>query len=166
MALPVDDVLAIQNLLVRYTLLVDLESAPEEDFLALFTDDAVLVSPHTGRYQGREGQRAYARNVRLSRNGVAKAGLVRHVVTNFRVDGEGDEARMTAYLTTYSTDLTHPAPRSTALGSTGQYDCEVRRVDGDWKMATRIVSLDRVTGTPTDKSEVDHADIPHVLVSS
>lgn len=163
MALPVEDVLAIQQLFNRFLWVLDMEGAPEEELLAMFTEDAYIVGPARGRYEGREGQRAFAEQQRNSRYGAVGAGRNRHVVTNQQVVGDGDEATMRVYGLGFRTELTED-PRTTRFLLSCHYDCEVRRVDGEWKFAGRTAFYDTISGTNKDKSNMDHSEIPHVVV--
>ena len=154
MPLSAEDVLAIQQLMVTYAYLIDMRSAPEAEILSLFTEDALLVSPLRGRSQGRAGQRAFARYEAEAPWGVPGEVQARHLMTNFLIDGDGEQARMLVFLTVYVTELA-TSPRVTELRFTGHYDCEVRKVDGAWKLASRVLHLDNVSGTPADISERD-----------
>lgn len=167
MALSAEDVLAIKNLMVRYTQLVDLDSAPEEEFLSLFTEDAVIISPQRGRFEGRAGQRVYAEGARRSRGAVLANGirpaLIRRCLSNFLVEGDDDTATMRVYVINFLTEL-QTAPRRSEFKSCGHYECELRKLDGAWRMSRRVMVMDNVNGGPNDKSHLDHSEIPTVLV--
>lgn len=163
MGLAVADILKIRRLLVRYAYLVDLEQVPEDAFLELYTDEAVIVHPQRGRFAGREGQKAYAHDLRRSRGGTAQADRTRHLVTNFIVEGDGDAAELKAFVLEYTTDLTRPGEAS-GFASVGHFECDVRRVGGRWRLAGQTLVIDHLTGTSRDKSETDHADVPLVVV--
>lgn len=163
MPLSIEDELAIEDLLVRYAYVTDLETSPEDAFLALFTEDAVLTSQITGRYEGREGQKAFAEQLRSGRFGVLGLARSRHVHANFEITGEGDEAFMRAYVVRFATDF-RSTPVTTQFVAVGHYDCDVRRVDGEWRLASRHQLYDHITGTDRDRSHVDYKDIPYVLV--
>jgi hypothetical protein len=169
MSLPAEDVLAIRALMVRYSQLVDLDSAPEDEFLALFTEDALIISPQRGRFQGRDAHRAYAYGARHSRYGVGdgttKAAQVRRVLSNFLIEGDGNQATMQVFVLNFATELLTP-PRQTQFFSAGHYECDVRKVDGEWKIARRVLYLDNLSGTPNDKSDRNHTEVPLVIVGS
>jgi hypothetical protein len=156
--LPTAHALEIQELLIRYAYLIDMQSTPEEEFLSLFTDDAVLVSPYRGRFVGKAGLRRFAHDQANAAWGRGTARL-RHVLTNFLVDGREDQAVLKAYLTCYVTQLT-PERRATHLLLTGHYECDAERVDGSWKLKSRIEFMDRVSGTSEDMSERNYQDVP------
>jgi hypothetical protein len=142
----------IQDLLIRYTYCLD-ELLSREEFYALFTEDAVLVSPFSGRYVGREGLEAFADH-RASQSGI---GQMRHIVCNFRIEGAGDVGRVTAYLLDWTT-RPGDGPRKTEFLLAGHYECDVVRVNGQWKLKTRVLVVDGVSGGPDDKSSLNHLD--------
>jgi hypothetical protein len=163
MALSAEDVLAIEQLLVRYAYIIDLESTPEDEFLKLWTEDAVIVSPARGTYRGLEGLKAFAHEQRHSRFGQERVAQLRHFITNVQVEGDGEEAKMRAYSINYATDQ-KTTPRTSKLLLACHYDCDVRRVNGEWRLASRVATYDHVSGTPGDKSELDHSEVPLWLV--
>lgn len=148
MALSADDRLALQELMARYAYAIDIGSS-EDEFLALFTDDAVLVSPIMGRYEGRDGVKRF-RAERAPRWGRTQ---VRHVISNSIIDGDetGNGATIKAYLLQFKTEL-DVAPGTvpkTEFLLAGYYDCVARKIGGSWKLEYRADYLDggvRVTG--------------------
>lgn len=163
MALSAEDVLAIEDLIVRYTHIIDLESTPEVAFLELFTEDAVIVSPARGRYEGQEGLKAFAYEQHHSRFGVERLAQLRHFITNVQVEGDGDQATLKCYSVNFATDQ-KASPRVMRFLLACGYECDVRRVDGRWRLASRVAFYDHLTGTPGDHSESDHSAFPLVLV--
>lgn len=140
MPLSLDDRLQIQDLLIRYTYLADY-GCTEEEFLSIFTEDAVLESPISGVHVGVEGVREMARKL------IAGRGMrqFRHYATNFHIEGDGDEARLRAHMLQFVTPLETHEPGAklvTEFLYTGNYDCRVRRVNGRWRIASRTVIVD------------------------
>jgi hypothetical protein len=155
MGLSVEDKREIEELLIRYTYLLDLESTPREEFLALFTDDAILVSPIRGRFVGRAGLETFAEYEANASWGTSRTEQLRHIVTNFLIDGNGGTASMKAYVVLYITRLDTPH-RQTDFSLAGHYECDVVRVDGTWKLKSRILFLDTVSGGPNDMSSQEY----------
>lgn len=138
MSFPLEDQLAIQNLMARYARAVDVECT-EEEFLALFTDDATMTSPVNGVVVGVEGLKRF-REAFVKRRGKLQ---LRHTISNYIIDGDGDVATMKAYFVIYETPLDVPVPqRVSALRYCGAYDCAFRRVEGQWRMSRRDVVID------------------------
>ena len=67
-----------------------------------------------------------------------QGGQFRHVLSNLRIDVEGDTARAKCYLLDFLT-----RDGKTELLSPGDYDCELIRVGDDWRFKTRLVHMDR-----------------------
>lgn len=159
MGLSVDDKQEIEELLIRYTYLLDLESTPREEFLSLFTDDAILVSPIRGRFVGRAGLETFAGYEADASWGAARTEQLRHLVTNFLIDGDRTAASMKAYFVAYITRLDTPK-RQTDFSLAGHYECDVALVDGKWKLKSRILFLDTVSGGPNDMSDREYDAVP------
>jgi len=62
---------------------------------------------------------------------------LRHVISNLVVQVDGDHGHATCYLTVFLT-----RDGQSRLLAPGQYDCELRRVDGDWRFQNRVVRHD------------------------
>jgi hypothetical protein len=152
MKLTADDKRQIEELLIRYTYLLDLESTPREEFLSLFTDDAILVSPIRGRFVGRHGLETFADYEANASWGKSRTEQLRHITTNFLIEGAGDTASMKAYVVLYITRLDTP-DRKTDFSLAGHYECDVVRVGGSWKLKSRILFLDTVSGGQRDMSD-------------
>ena len=89
-----------------------------------------------GRFEGHAGIRDFAlRTVKVRDE---RGGQFRHVVSNLRVQTEGDRALALCYLLDFLT-----ANGATELLSPGEYRCELVRTDGEWKFASRAVHMDR-----------------------
>ena len=128
----IEDRLDISDLFVRYTCALD---AGEVDTLVdCFTEDGALVSPAVGAHTGRAAIRAFAeRFAKFRRNG----SQLRHVISNLAVRVDGDRGHATCYLTVFLT-----RDGQSRLLAPGQYDCELRKVDGAWRFQNRVVRHD------------------------
>ena len=131
-----EDRLAVQDLMVRYAYGIDV-GCTEEEWLDLFTDNAVMTSPYSGVHEGVEGVKQF-RNKFITRRGKI---LIRHVITNLLIDGEGDHASIKGYYTELKTDLQAAKPK-TELFFAGSYECIARKIGGKWKLERRAVYVD------------------------
>jgi len=133
-AASIDDWFAINNLFVRYATALD--ACDVETVVACFEPDGWLESPVLGRFDGSEGIREFAmRTVRLKQE---KGVQFRHVVSNLRAEVEGAHALARCYLLDF---MTHGG--STELLSPGEYVCELKKTDGEWRFTQRSVTMDR-----------------------
>lgn len=125
MALPVEDVIAIQQLVARYNFAVD--DGDGETFAACFAPDGVF---HLGEtvIEGREALDAFARGV------PARLNTPRHISTNLLVDGDGDRATLRAYVRVFVLPQSGAEP---VLRTQGRYDDALVRQDGGWVFTTR-----------------------------
>jgi hypothetical protein len=138
MPLSAQDRLDLQELMMRYALAVDVDGA-EGDLFDIFSGDAVLDSPLSGRFSGNEGLKAFAKVVVELRSGR----IGRHLITNIRVQGEGDRAQLQAYYVHASTPRDAGAKvQGATVTHTGTYDCSARRQDGRWRLERRTVTVD------------------------
>ncbi len=100
----------------------------------MFAPDGSLQSPAVGEYAGRDAIRAFAeRFAAFRRNG----SQLRHVISNLAVQVDGDRATATCYLTVFLT-----RDGKSRLLAPGQYECELRHVDGAWRFQRRVVKHD------------------------
>lgn len=158
MSLSWDDKNEIEELLVRYTWWLDSITDHDEIF-TIFTDDAVLTSPYAGRFEGREGLEAFMRYRRTHPSwGEGREIQLRHVVANALVEGEGDSAFLRAFLLDWSTAGAW-GERKTDFLLSGHYECEAVRVDGRWRLKSRVLVVDTVTGGPLDHSDKHYAEV-------
>jgi ketosteroid isomerase-like protein len=121
-----DDIDEIRQLLVRNFQLGDKNRMDE--WVDTYTDDAVFRSPVlnlTGRDE-------------LTESGSKLRAQVpaRHWVGNMLIDVDGDEATASSYLVVMSATL------PPALMASGELQDRLRRVDGRWRIAERIMTLD------------------------
>lgn len=129
------DELEIRNLVAGLAHLAD-ASGPDEldEYMALFTDDATWEMPGSER-RGRADILAGARERRHS--GQQGPGTnTRHVITTqaVRLDGP-DTAVSDAYFLLVADTTTAPAVRMI-----GHYHDELRREDGHWRLARRVIT--------------------------
>jgi len=134
-----EDRMAIEDLFVCYT--TSMDSGDVEGVVGCFAVDGWLDSPIVGRHQGVEQLRAFAEHIAESIR--LRGARYRHVVTNFRIDVEGDRARARCYLLDYVT-----IGGETTLLSPGEYDCDVVKSGAGWLFASRLVRLDRKFAIP------------------
>jgi uncharacterized protein (TIGR02246 family) len=134
----IEDRFAINDLFVRYTTALD--AGDVDTIVACFTEDGALQSPLVGTYAGRDGIRAFSeRFAAVRQRGVQ----LRHVISNLAMTVNGDTAHATCYLTNIVT-----VDGKSQLMPPGRYECEVRRIDGDWLFQHRLVILDAPFALP------------------
>lgn len=131
----IEDRFALSDLLVRYATALD--AGDVETVIGCFTPGCVLETPVSGRYTGHDGIRHFASDT--ARFKARHGGQFRHVLSNIRIDVDGDRARVLAYLLDYLT-----VDGKTELLSPGEYECDAVRVDGAWKLTRRLVRMDVV----------------------
>jgi 3-phenylpropionate/cinnamic acid dioxygenase small subunit len=138
-----DDLLAreaIRDTMARYTVAGD--RLREDEFIAVFTEDAVMESEGVPAedafcYQGRTQIRQWITRWRDRPGGAAathQASFVRHQLSTSQIDlTSADAARARTYWVAY-TDI--------GPDHAGYYLDEFRKVDGQWLIARRRVRLD------------------------
>jgi len=134
----IEDRLAVEDLFVRYAAALD--EGDVEGVVDCFTKDGWLDSPIVGRHQGEASLRAFAERIAESKR---RGAQFRHAVSNFRIDISGDRGRARCYLLDFAT-----VAGKCELLSSGEYDCELEKVDGEWLFASRIVRMDRSFSIP------------------
>jgi hypothetical protein len=132
MTLPVDDVVAIQQLYATYNHLIDGgQGAPWAD---LFVEDGTLDTGLGFAVDGTTAARAeFGDNVPVIMPGS------RHVVSNLRIDGDGDAATGAAYLQLWVTDDDGTGLK---LLVSGIYQDRLRKVEDGWRFVTRTLVPD------------------------
>lgn len=128
-----EDRFAISDLMTRYTCALD--AGDVETVVGCFTEDCELESAVAPPRRGRQEVRAFAE--RLARYRRDQGGQFRHVISNLLIDVIGDHGRVTCYLLDFLT-----VDGEAKLLSPGAYDCRLRKVDGAWLMAHRLVHID------------------------
>jgi 3-phenylpropionate/cinnamic acid dioxygenase small subunit len=134
-----EDWFAIQNVFIAYATALD--ACDMDGVLACFAEECSLSSPILGRFEGHAGVRAFAqRTLDLKRERNVQ---FRHVVSNLRAWVAGDHATARCYLLDFLTEK-----GQTELLSPGEYDAELVRRDGVWRLTRRDVAMDRVFSLP------------------
>ena len=138
MAVSLEDRFAIDDLFVRYATALD--NGDVEGIVSCFTEDGSLESPAAGGYSGRDGIREFAnRFARFRERGYQ----LRHVLSNLAAKVDGDTAHVTAYLMNIIT-----TDGVSKMMPPGRYDCDMRRVNGEWLFHRRLVVLDAEFSLP------------------
>jgi uncharacterized protein (TIGR02246 family) len=138
MAPTIEDRFAINDLFVRYTTALD--AGDVDTIVNCFAEDGALESPLVGKHAGRAAIRAFSeRFAALPRRGVQ----LRHVISNLAMTVDGDTARATCYLTNIVT-----IDGKSQMMPPGRYECDLRRVEGTWLFANRLVILDAPFALP------------------
>jgi hypothetical protein len=132
MPLDADDITAIVNLAHEYNEAVDRQDP--HAWVQTYTVEGELCSP-LGNPKGHEALFEW-----ISRF-VASAYATCHCNVNEVVDGNGDEATMRS---SYIVIRANKAPP--AIVVTGGYEDELARVDGHWRFARRMHTLDASYG--------------------
>jgi uncharacterized protein (TIGR02246 family) len=128
----IEDRLGINDLFVRYTCALDAGDA--DTVIDCFTEDGTLVSPAVGEHTGRAAITEFAR--RFARFQTSGSQL-RHVISNLMMTVDGTCGHATCYLTVFLTK-----DGKSQLLAPGRYDCELRKVDGEWRFQRRVVLHD------------------------
>jgi hypothetical protein len=137
----IQDWFDVHNLFVRYTSALD--ACDVESVVDCFARDAWLESPVLGRFEGHAGIREFAlRTVKVRDE---RGGQFRHVVSNLRVETEGDRGHARCYLLDFLT-----VDGKSELLSPGEYVCGLARAGGAWRFTSRIVNMDRAFAPPDE----------------
>jgi uncharacterized protein (TIGR02246 family) len=131
-SLSIEDRFGINDLFVRYTCALDAGDA--DAVIDCFTEDGTLVSPAVGEHTGRVAITAFAQRFARFQNGGSQ---LRHVISNLMMTVDGDRAHATCYLTVFLT-----RDGGSRLLAPGRYDCELRKVGGEWRFQRRVVLHD------------------------
>ncbi len=128
---------AIRDVMAKYTTSGD--RLRIDDFVACFTQDAVMESEHVPadrmfRYEGRAEIRAWQERWLRGESGTHGATFVRHHLSTSKIDLTGPD---TAKARTYWVAWTDIGP-----DHAGYYLDTFRKVDGAWLIAHRRVCMD------------------------
>jgi uncharacterized protein (TIGR02246 family) len=134
----VEDRFAIADLFSEYAAALD--AGDVEGVVACFAWDGWLDSPIVGRHQGRAELLDFAEKTAQA---VRRGARFRHVVSNLRIETDGDRGRARCYLLDFVT-----MEGETKLLSPGEYDCELVRSGGRWLFQSRVVRMDRSFAIP------------------
>ncbi len=121
---PIEDRFGINDLFVRYTCALD--AGDVDTVVDCFTEDGTLGHrPAVGEHTGRAAITAFARRFARFQAGGSQ---LRHVISNLIMSVDGDRAHARCYLTVFITK-----DGASRLLAPGRYDCELRRIDGQWR---------------------------------
>jgi uncharacterized protein (TIGR02246 family) len=124
----------IRNVIARLAQLADTDTDDFEEYLSLWSPDAVTVHP-TDTAHGRD--EILSRSLDLRARGVQGPGTdSQHVSTTQWVRVDGDTATSVSYWLFYG-QASQPAPQLRAMGS---YHDTLTRHDDGWKLSRRQVS--------------------------
>lgn len=133
MALTNDDRVEIRDLISRYNKAIDTGDA--DGYANTFTPDGQFIGI-VGTFNGRDELRAFAAAYATEEQ-YAEFASAQHWVTNVVSDGDGSEATVFSHL-----QMVKPLPDGGRILLVGHYDDIVRKVDGQWLFAQRIVVSD------------------------
>ena len=122
----------IEDLFIRYTCALD--AGDVETLVGCFAEEGSLLSPAVGEKKGHAAIREFAQRFARFRE---RGSQLRHVISNFRIDVEGNRASAKCYLVVFLT-----RDGKSRLLAPGTYDCELVRVGGRWVFERRIVTMD------------------------
>jgi uncharacterized protein (TIGR02246 family) len=128
----VEDRTRIGDLFARYMWAID--TGDVDTLAGCFTEDGALESPAVGQYCGRSSIRAFAQRFAAFRE---RGSQMRHVISNLLVDADGDLASAKCYLVVFLTK-----DGASRLLGPGRYECDLRKVDGQWLFQRRLVVMD------------------------
>ncbi len=132
-ALTNDDRVEIRDLISRYNKAIDTGDA--DGYANTFTPDGEFIGI-VGTFNGRDELRAFAAAYAIEEQ-YAEFASAQHWVTNVVADGDGAEAAVFSHL-----QMVKPLPDGGRILLVGHYDDVVRKVDGQWLFAQRIVVSD------------------------
>lgn len=130
--------LDINDLFVRYVCALD--EGDVATVVACFAEDGTLASPVAGEHTGHPAIRAFAERFARYR---ASGAQLRHVISNLRIDVDGDRAHAQCYLVVFLT-----RDGESRVIPPGRYDCRLVKVDGEWRFAHRVVAHDAAYTLP------------------
>ena len=133
MALTNDDRVEIRDLISRYNKAIDTGDA--DGYANTFTPDGQFIGI-VGTFNGRDELRAFAEAYSTEEQ-YAEFYSAQHWVTNVVADGDADEATVFSHI-----QMVKPLPEGGTILLVGHYDDIVRKVDGEWLFAQRIVASD------------------------
>jgi len=125
MALSIEDHLAIQQLVARYSHAID--SGDGRGWAETFVEDGVLDAGLL-QLEGRDALRSFADSFPSS------VRAPRHIATNLVIEGDGDTAQLRAYVQLYV--LAGDPPRQ-EISASGTYTDTLVKQDGQWRFVRR-----------------------------
>ena len=133
MALTNDDRVEIRDLISRYNKAIDTGDA--DGYANTFTPDGQFIGI-VGTFNGRDELRAFAEAYSTEEQ-YAEFYSAQHWVTNVVADGDADQATVFSHI-----QMVKPLHEGGTILLVGHYDDIVRKVDGQWLFAQRIVASD------------------------
>ncbi|MFN0089338.1 MAG: nuclear transport factor 2 family protein [Acidimicrobiales bacterium] len=130
MGLDTADRFEIHELVARYNKAIDTGDA--DGWAATFTADGVFDGI-AGVFTGREELAGFVKTY-ASDPQYADWAASQHWTTNLVIDGDGGEARLFAHV-----KMVKPEPDGGRIILVGWYEDELRKVDGRWLFAKRVV---------------------------
>lgn len=129
MSLSTDDIVEIQQLLARYTKAADID--PPETMRDIFAEDgSFVVAAMNLNISGIDNIIAYFTESRAN-----SAGGVFHITNNLIVDGDGDAATASSYLTVMQSGA------EIKPLTIGRYSDELIKTNTGWRLKTRTIIL-------------------------
>jgi uncharacterized protein (TIGR02246 family) len=137
MALSTEDQLAIQQLVARYNHAID--SGDGGGYAEAFVEDGVLDAGDL-LVEGRDALRSFADSF------AASVRAPRHVATNLVIEGDGDQARIRAYVQLY---VLAGDPPHQQVSASGTYTDDLVKQGGQWRFVRRTFGNDVDVPAPT-----------------
>ena len=128
----VEDRLEINDLFIRYVCALD--DGDVDTLVDCFATDGSLASPVAGVHKGHAAIRAFAERFARYR---ASGAQLRHVLSNLRIDVDGDRGHAKCYLVVFLT-----RNGESKVIPPGHYDCDLVKERGEWRFSHRVVAHD------------------------
>ena len=126
-----DDYAQIRDLYADYAWTLD--ERRYDQWLQCFTEDGVVEGPNFGRHAGHQELQQFI----VKYKATTHMFQVRHVISNIKVDIQGDSATGSCYVINYRTHRGR-----TELSAIGGHRDKLRKVNGRWLFAERQVFWD------------------------
>jgi 3-phenylpropionate/cinnamic acid dioxygenase small subunit len=127
------DIDAIRDVLVRYATAID--TRDWQLFRTCFTDDAVTDYGDIGRWSDIDGITGFMEAAHLGFR------ATNHMLSNFVIDLEGDQARATTY---FHAVLAFAGDSEDWIDSVGRYEDTLVRTPDGWRIAERRTHITRM----------------------
>ena len=135
---PIEDRLKIQDIWARYVIMLD--SANGEEFIKMFTEDAVLNVNNIDIIKGRADIKAMVDSMgAMPGISDSKFGSMRHIVTSLSLDIQGDIATADSYWMEVMATATNVQP---VIFNVGRYEDEYVKIQGQWYFSRRDILAD------------------------
>lgn len=133
MTASIEDKLAIQELISRYSHAID--SRDYDAWIDCFAEDGAFEGSRVGRFAGRAELKKFTEGFEARRDTMYPN--VRHCVMNTLTDVHGDQARSTSYL-----EVVITSEEGAKFAFCGRYADTFVKVDGEWRIKERKVLRD------------------------